>query len=457
MLNHCFFFSYSKSRVHSNSRVYLIPLWKNQNFCIESWLDVYLLRTWKIWTLCSSIRSSCSLSQNSRSLSVIVFFDKNIISTVKWMKKLKHELIHYKINDVISSAKFLNCINFLLIDDATKWAETNSNTARILIEKNSSQEFVIAFRNLFCERFFAKFIETSIVNFDTELNELRQTFDEFINIYYKRLTALMLRVKVKNRVSSSELSLFLLKFIILDVIMKSFVRDFINDDIRKKIIRELIMIDKSLKELCNLTKDANKVKKNFKNLWRKKTKQENWIFTKKWLTKTFLAIEFWSCWHHIKLMLRLQTESWKDHSIDLQFFQECFLKISQKMFDIQNIMKNLTHSDRNKIISMNSILKDSCSILSIRKIKIQKIKIQKHHRHKIKILDQIQCLTIEDLNFINSFLKICLQLKLLSMNLLMGIENDYQKMNFFAWNAKNRDIWFEIVMIVFFLHENNRI
>jgi hypothetical protein len=43
------------------------------------------------------------------------------------------------------------------------------------------------------------------------------------------------------------------------------------------------------------------------------------------------------------------------------------------------------------------------------------------------------------------------------MNLLMGIENDYQKMNFFAWNAKNRDIWFEIVMIVFFLHENNRI
>jgi hypothetical protein len=135
-----------------------------------------------------------------------------------------------------------------------------------LIEKNSSQEFVIAFRNLFCERFFAKFIETSIVNFDTELNELRQTFDEFINIYYKRLTALMLRVKVKNRVSSSELSLFLLKFIILDVIMKSFVRDFINDDIRKKIIRELIMIDKSLKELCNLTKDANKVKKNFKNL-----------------------------------------------------------------------------------------------------------------------------------------------------------------------------------------------
>jgi hypothetical protein len=111
------------------------------------------------------------------------FSEKCNISTIRWMKKLKHELINYKINDVISSAKFLNCINLLLIDDAIEWIEINSDVVKILTEKNSSQELTTTFRNLFCERFLVKFIKTFIVNFDIELNDLRQISDEFINIY----------------------------------------------------------------------------------------------------------------------------------------------------------------------------------------------------------------------------------------------------------------------------------
>ncbi len=66
----------------------------------------------------------------------------------------------------------------------------------------------------------------------------------------------MLRIKVKNR-SSAE-TLFLLKSAILDVIMKTFVRELLDDEIRKKIIKDLAMIERSLRKLCTMIKDANR-------------------------------------------------------------------------------------------------------------------------------------------------------------------------------------------------------
>ncbi len=114
---------------------------------------------------------------------------------------------------------------------------------------------LIALKNLFQERFFAKIVNFTSHSFDTKLNEIRQKSNEFIISYYKRFLTLMLRIEVKNRLSIE--TLFLLKSTILDVIMKTFVRELLNDDVRKKIIKDFVMIEKSFCELCTMTKNAN--------------------------------------------------------------------------------------------------------------------------------------------------------------------------------------------------------
>jgi hypothetical protein len=138
---------------------------------------------------------------------------------------------------------------------------------------------------LFCERFSAKSIKSFIVSFDTKLNDLKQLHDEFINAYYKRLTALMLRVNVKDKIDT-ESSLSLLEFVTLNVIMKSFVRDLLNDDIRKKTIRDLIMTDRFFKNLCNLTKNVDRVKKKFHKLMKEENKTRELIFYKKMINRS---------------------------------------------------------------------------------------------------------------------------------------------------------------------------
>ncbi len=102
------------------------------------------------------------------------------------------------------------------------------------------------------------------------------------------------------------------------------------------------------------------------------------------------------------------------------------------MSDIRKSMSRIVKSDRNQIIQLNSYLKDSCQFrLLIKILRIQMFLL------RIKIVDQIQLLMIEDLTFTNFLLKICSQLKLLLMNLSMRVENDYQRMNFSVLNAKN--------------------
>jgi phosphoenolpyruvate carboxylase len=109
--------------------------------------------------------------------------------------------------------------------------------------------------------------------------------DEFINVYYKGFTALMLRVKAKDRIIDTESSLFLLESVTLNVVMKSFVRDLLNDDIQKQTIRELIIINRSLKELCNLAEDANRAKKKFHKLMKEKNKTKELAFYKEIMSR----------------------------------------------------------------------------------------------------------------------------------------------------------------------------
>jgi hypothetical protein len=53
------------------------------------------------------------------------------ISANRRLKKSKHELSNQKINDMISSGKFLDCISFLT-DDAVEWVKINPDAARNL-------------------------------------------------------------------------------------------------------------------------------------------------------------------------------------------------------------------------------------------------------------------------------------------------------------------------------------
>ncbi len=123
------------------------------------------------------------------------------------------------------------------------------------------------------------------MSFDTELNDLRQIQNEFIIIYYKRLIAFMLRIEARDRIDT-ESFLSLLKSATSNVIMKSFVRDLLNDDIRKKTIRELIMTNRFLRELCNLTEDVDRAKKKFHKFMKEKNKIKKLTFYKEMISRS---------------------------------------------------------------------------------------------------------------------------------------------------------------------------
>jgi hypothetical protein len=82
----------------------------------------------------------------------------------------------------------------------------------------------------------------------------------------------MLRRKVKDRLSRRTETLSLLKSTTLDVIIKTFVRELLNDVVRKTIIKDFAMIEQSLRELCTMTKNANRSKKEFRKLMKKENK-----------------------------------------------------------------------------------------------------------------------------------------------------------------------------------------
>ena len=144
----------------------------------------------------------------------------------------------------------------------------NVETTDLLFQKNFTFESIIAFRNLFQKRFSVKTIKIFNISFDTKLRKMKQKSNEIINLYHKRFLILMLKYEIKNRFLTK--NLFFLKFVILNVIMKIFVRDFLNDEIRKKTIRELFAVEKSLQKLCLLTKNVDKSKKKISEVHEKK-------------------------------------------------------------------------------------------------------------------------------------------------------------------------------------------
>jgi hypothetical protein len=95
------------------------------------------------------------------------FSRKNIISAGKWFRKLKHELSLFKVNEKISSERYINSVNLLLIKNAAEWFETNSYAARLLIEKELTANTLTAFKSRFQEKFSAKIVNSTSHSVDT--------------------------------------------------------------------------------------------------------------------------------------------------------------------------------------------------------------------------------------------------------------------------------------------------
>ena len=194
------------------------------------------------------------------------FSGKGNISAARWLKKLEYELTPHRVDGTVPPSKLLECINLLLTDEAAEWAETNPDAARLLGDEKRTAETAFAFRNLFQERFPARSIDLPTVSFDIELSELKQRPDEPISSYYKRFTALMLRVGARDRPAAGLAVLSLLESATLDVIMKAFIKGLFDDEVRKDTIRGLTTTGRSLRGLCTLAEDADRAKKELHKL-----------------------------------------------------------------------------------------------------------------------------------------------------------------------------------------------
>jgi hypothetical protein len=127
-------------------------------------------------------------------------------------------------------------------------------------------------------------VKFTFLSFDTELSEIRQKFDETIIVYYKRFLIFMLRIDVKDRSSSEALSF--LKSATLDVIMKTFVKELHDDEVRKETIRDLTSAERSLRELCTLTENADRSKKEFRKFMKEENKNRKLKIYKNMIQRT---------------------------------------------------------------------------------------------------------------------------------------------------------------------------
>ena len=124
------------------------------------------------------------------------FFEKKTIFAVRWLRKLKHELISFKLFETISFEKFINSVNLLLIDDAADWTEVNMNAVHFLSEDDFIEKTMFTFKILFQKRFSAKTVKLSAVNFYAKLKEFRQKAKKSINAYHKRMLNFMSKIAV---------------------------------------------------------------------------------------------------------------------------------------------------------------------------------------------------------------------------------------------------------------------
>ena len=245
-----------------------------------------------------------------------IFFDQNNISTSRWLKKFEHEMSDYKtvVIDAISADKYFESINMLFIDDVANWSESHSDAIRLLNDSVFIQFTVISFKSLLCERFFSKIVEIISVSFDVKLTELRQRDDEFLADYYKRIISLMQRIDAKNKfVFAATIILILLESVMLNIILRAFIKNLFDSKIRKKVIKNMISSNRSLRTIYQLIEKIRRINIEIKKLFDKKFKYDELSFYKNLAQRNLSRhqIEILLTEYHVaKLQIQKQKFQW---------------------------------------------------------------------------------------------------------------------------------------------------
>ncbi len=248
------------------------------------------------------------------------FSEAENISTSRWLMKFEHEMFEYRVNNLISSDKYLFSLNKLLIDETVEWFESHLDVIRLLNDSTLIQDTINAFKFLFCDRFSSRVVEIVSVSIDVELVELKQKSDETLVSYYKRMTSLMQRVDARNRSisSSSHLSesiLFSLKSAMLNIILRTFIRELFELEIRREAIRDMISSDRSLKIIYQLIEKTRRINIEIQKLYDEEVRQNELSFYRE-LTQQSLSqtkIEVMLTQYHSNRS-RLKTSSWSIHN-----------------------------------------------------------------------------------------------------------------------------------------------
>lgn len=188
--------------------------------------------------------------------------------------------------------KYLSDLNILLIEKVFDWAENDSDIHRLLIEIETSFIFITIekFRVFLCEKFPSRIIESIFISFDIEISDLHQKFEEFLISYYKRIYNLMQRINIKNRfiIIQITISLFTLEAIMFNIIFRAFLKGFNNHDIRKKIIRDMISIDRSFYMIYNFAEKVRKINLKIQKLFDEEFRLYEFKFYKSLVEKKML-------------------------------------------------------------------------------------------------------------------------------------------------------------------------
>ena len=89
----------------------------------------------------------------------------------------------------------------------------------------------------------------------------------------------MKSVSVKNKsISVLIITFILFKSIMLDIILKSFIRNIDDYEIRKKIIRDMIVINQFFRFVYNFIKKIKRINVKIQKFIKKKTSRMNYYF-----------------------------------------------------------------------------------------------------------------------------------------------------------------------------------
>ena len=139
---------------------------------------------------------------------------------------------------------------------------------------------------MFCDIFSSREVEVSLISFKIKLIKLYQRLNELLSAYYKRICNFIKDINVKNKfISISVIAFSLLEFAMLDIILKFFIRNIDDHEIRKKVIKNIIIIDRFFRFVYNLAKEARRINVKIQKLAKKKNKSNELLFYKSFIKK----------------------------------------------------------------------------------------------------------------------------------------------------------------------------